>query len=161
MRRNLVIAAIAAMAACGLGASPAAAATGRPAPAAMSAFAMGTRCTIVESHSPVRTGAICVTVVRRGLQWRAEVTFKAVSGSLREVSVKNLRLLVAGGVKERTGHVLRDVSGRTDAVPSNWWEDNISGVFAQAGVYDACMVWANGARVCTGNHWFNSLRVGV
>jgi len=161
MRRNLVIAAIAAMAACGLGASPAAAATGRPAPAAMFASAMGTRCTIVQSHSPVRTGAICVTVVSRGLQWRAQVSFKAVSGFLREVSVKNLRFLVAGAVKERTGRVLRNVTGKSDAVPSNWWEDDLSGVFAQAGVYNACIEWADGARACTGNHWFYSLRVRV
>jgi len=155
------MAAIAAIAACGLGASPAAAATIRPAPAALFGVAQGTRCTTVESHSPARIGAICVTVVSRGPLWRAEVSFKAVSGSLREVSVKNLRFLVAGGVKERTGRVLKDVTGKTDFVPSNWWEDDLSGVFARAGVYNACIEWADGARACTGSHWFYSLRVRV
>jgi hypothetical protein len=160
MRRTMVIAAIAAIAACGLGAAPAAAAvTGRATPVAVSASAMGTRCKTVKSVSPVRIGAICVTVIRRGPLWRAEVSFKSGSGRLREVSVKNLRFLVAGAVKERTGRVVKDVAGRTDVIPSNWWEDDISGVSAQAGVLNACMVWAGGGRACTGNHWFYSLSV--
>lgn len=167
MRRNMVIAAIMAVAACGLGASPAAAATARPAPAAAPAAASaaaagsasGTRCTTVEAHSPLRIGAVCVTVVSRGLLWRAEVTFKAGSGSLRQVSVKNLRFLVAGGVKERTGRVLKGTTGRTDFVPSNWWEDDLTGVFGRAAVFNACMQWRDGARACTGSHWFYSLRV--
>jgi hypothetical protein len=163
MRKYIVIAAIAAIAACGLGASPAAAVTGRPAPAALSAAVsasvLGTRCTTVKSDSPVRIGAICVTVIRRGPLWSAQVRFEAGSGSLREVSVKNLRFLVAGSVKEKTGPVLKDVTGKTGAIPANWWEDDISGVSAQAGVLNACIVWAGGGRACTGNHWFYSQRV--
>src|ERR1700733_15228288 len=118
MRRNLVIAAIAAIAACGLGATPAAAAvTGPAAPVAVSSPALGARCTAVTSASPVRIGVICVTVIRQGARWRAEVSFKTGSGSLRQVSVKNLRFLVAGGVEERTGRGVKDVAGRSDAVP--------------------------------------------
>jgi hypothetical protein len=163
MRGTMVMAAITAVAACGLGATPAAAVTARPAPAAASAAAAGsasgTRCTTVESHSPLRVGAVCVTLVSRGVLWRAEVSFKAGSGSLRQVSVKNLRFLVAGGVKERTGRVLKGATGRTDFVPSNWWEDDLPGVFGRAAVFNACMQWRDGARACTGSHWFYSLRV--
>jgi hypothetical protein len=160
MRRNLVIAAIAATAACGLGATPAAAAvTGPAAPVAVSAPALGTRCTTVKSDVPVRIGVICITVIRQGPQWRAEVSFKAGSGSLRQVSVRNLRLLVAGRVEERTGRVIKDVMGRSDAVPSNWWEDDLSNGLARAAVYNACMSWAGGGRACTGNHWFYSMTV--
>jgi hypothetical protein len=159
----MVIAAIAAMVTCGLGATPAAAATSRPAPAAVSAAvsasAMGTRCTTVKSVSPVRIGAICITVVGRGLLWRAQVSFEAGSGSLRQVSVKNLRFLVAGRVKERTGRVVKDVAGKTSFVPSNWWEDDLSGVSGRAAVYNACMEWRDGARACTGNYWFYSAPV--
>jgi hypothetical protein len=160
MRRNLVIAAIAAIAACGLGATPAAAAvTGPAAPVAVSSPALGARCTAVKSASPVRIGVICVTVVRQGARWRAEVSFKTGSGSLRQVSVKNLRFLVAGGVEERTGRVVKDVEGRSDAVPSNWWEDNMPDYLARAAAFNACMTWAGGSRACTGSHWFYSSAV--
>jgi len=66
---------------------------------------------------------------------------------------------VAGGVKERTGRVLKGATGKTDFVPSNWWEDDLSGVFARAAVFNACLQWRDGARACTGRHWFYSLRV--
>jgi hypothetical protein len=162
MRRNgrAVIAAIAAMAACGLGVTPAAGAvTGRATPVAVFGSAQGTQCTTIKSQPPVRFGVICVSVLDRGTLWRAEVSFEAGTGRLREVSVKNLRLLVAGGVKERTGRVLKDVGGKTSVVPSNWFDDDLLHVYGRGAVINACIVWADGARACTGNHWFYSQRV--
>jgi hypothetical protein len=168
MRRNLVIAAIAAIAACGLGTAPAVAATSRATPlggsaasAAVYASPMGTRCTIVESKFPfLQIGEICVTVVDHGPElWRAEVSFRAISGELREVSVENLKFLVAGSLEERTGRVLKDVPGKRGMVPSNWWEDNLRHPTARAAVDNACMRWLDGARACTGSHWFYSSRV--
>jgi hypothetical protein len=162
MRRNryLVPAAIAAIAACGLGGTPAAAAvTGRAAPAAVFGSAQGTQCTTVKSESPVRIGVICVSVIERGPLWRAEVSFEAGTGRLREVSVRNLRFLVAGDVKERTGRVLKSVNGKTSLIPANWFDDDLSHVFGRGAVFNACIVWADGARACTGSHWFYSQRV--
>jgi hypothetical protein len=167
MRRTIVLAAIAAIAACGLGATPAAvAATSRATPLGASAAPVvvfgsgqGTRCMTVESKIPLRIGAVCVTVFEQGPVWRAEVTFLSESGKLRDVSVKNLKLQVAGVVKERTGRVLKTDTGKRGLIPSNWWEPDISGLYGRAGVYNACIDWAAGGRACTGPYWFYTLRV--
>jgi hypothetical protein len=161
MRRNRkVVTAIAAIAACGLGVTPAAAAvTGPATPVAVFGSAQGTQCTTIKSQPPVRFGVICVSVVERGVMARAEVSFEAGTGRLREVSVRNLRLLVAGDVKERTGRVLKGVTGKTSEVPSNWFDDDLLHVYGRGSVINACIVWADGARACTGNHWFFSQRV--
>jgi len=163
MRRNrkMVTAAVAtaAIAACGLGVTPAAAVTGPATRAAVFGSAQGTQCTTIKSQPPVRFGVICVSVVERGTLWRAQVSFEAGSGRLREVSVRNLRLLVAGGVKERTGRVLKGAHGRTSVVPSNWFDDDLLHVYGRGAVINACIVWADGAKACTGNHWFYSQRV--
>ncbi|HTW04383.1 MAG TPA: hypothetical protein VMF87_29065 [Streptosporangiaceae bacterium] len=153
-------AAIAAIAACGLGITPAAAAvTGPAAPAAVFGSAQGTHCTTIKSPAPVRFGVICVGVVERGPLWRAEVSFEVGTGRLREVSVRNLRLMVAGSVKERTGRVLKGATGKTSVVPSNWFDDDLLHVYGRGSVINACVVWADGARACTGNYWFYSQRV--
>lgn len=166
MTRNALVSAILAVAGtCLLAATPAgAAATGSRAGQSVTAPStrLGTHCTTVQSRLHTRVGVICISVISlAGGNQHAEVTFRARSGTLRQVSAGNLAYLVRSRIVEMTGRAQKLVTGMTASLISRNWccGRPHRGYSAQSGVFNACMSWRGGGTACTGRRWFYSLVV--
>jgi hypothetical protein len=167
MRRYPVVKLILAVIALSLIAVPANAAAPRSVSSADSApwAYLGSVCRTVHSNVHHKTGVICIEVaVQNEVYYRAVrafASFKSASGKLKGVTARHLVLYLSGRVAE-SGAYSGKATGRTGNLTTrnrNLWDGGPnSGAAgpARAGLFDACMIWPDGARACTGAHWLYS-----
>jgi hypothetical protein len=165
MRRTALIIAIFAIIACGFGSARAdAASTQRSQVAASPAPGLyGGHCVTVRSSTHNQTGTICVYVDRLQGNLRAEVVLTSRSGALKSASAVTVKLSVNSTVINAVHNAKKSATGagRSIVLPDSWWDEPAQWLRSPkiAGAYNACMIWADGAKACTGPHWLYSQHV--
>jgi hypothetical protein len=156
VRRTTLIIAIFAIIACGIGSVQAdAAPTGRGQAVASWAVSSRGHCETVHSSLHGRTGTVCVAVVSevKTKTVQAEVTFSASSGRLKEVTLQVLQLAINGKVVESVRNVTENVQTVSKVFPYSWWDEPAPAPVLRAGVDNACLIWTDGSKACTGSSW--------
>jgi hypothetical protein len=163
VRRTALIIAIFAIIACGAGSAQAdAATTARGQAVASPPVLYGRHCVTVRSNVHGRTGTVCAYLARLSGKERGEVTFTANSGQLSAVSVKILQLSVNNHIIEAVHNARKTVMAVGGVIPLSWWDEPTGDrQIKQVGVYEACMIWTDGGKACTGPRWLYSQPVRV
>jgi hypothetical protein len=160
MRRTALVSAICAIVTCWLAVAPATAATGHPAQATPTVRRLGGHCTTVHSNIGQRTAKICAYVdINASGKPRAVVTFSTKSGTLREITITTLKLVVNGRAVRVRHNIRRLIPSGPVVIVDNYWPDgghpNIVRI-AHTSARNACAYWTDGGFACTGNTWLNS-----
>jgi hypothetical protein len=124
MKRTALVSAICAIVTCWLAVAPASAATGHPAQATTKIKRLGRHCTTVHSDiSETRTAVICVYVdINSSGKPRATVTFSTKSGTLSEITITTLKLLVNGHAVRVRHNIRRFLTGSGTVFDDGWWD---------------------------------------
>jgi hypothetical protein len=113
------------------------------------------QCVTVHSSLHGRTGTVCIAVVKdfKTKTVQGEVTFSASSGRLKEVTMQILQLAVDDKVIQSYRNVTENVLEIGKFFPYSWWDEPRPKPSLRAGVYNACLIWTDGSKACTGRSW--------
>ena len=161
MKRTALVSAFCAIVTCWIAVAPASAAPGHPAQATTKIKRLGRHCTTV--HSDIKetsTAVICVYVdINAAGKPRATVTFSTKSGTLREITITTLKLLVNGIAVKVRHNIHRIISSGGTVLAAGWWTGGGTPNMlrtARSGAWNACAYWTGGGRGCTGHRWLYS-----